>query len=143
MNKLQIVHFFAKKHSILYTSLEYFQDTTEMEHKHILQFLCSALTSFRNLHSSKICTPLQKKCTNLELIFIFFDSKIVHLFKRSVQFWSLYLFFAAPNLYISLQRGVQFWSLTVLYYLSKNKLPKFVHKFLKKCTNLELSLCET
>ena len=53
MNKLQIVHFFVKKHSILYTSLEYFQDTTEMEYKHILQFLCSALTSFRNLHSSK------------------------------------------------------------------------------------------
>ena len=86
MNKLQIVHFFVKKHSILYTSLEYFQDTTEMEYKHILQFLCSALTSFRNLHSSKF----------------------VHLFKRSVQIWS-YLYVKhkfnilwPPNLYTSL-----------------------------------------
>lgn len=30
MNKLQIVHFFAKKHSILYISLEHFQDSSEL-----------------------------------------------------------------------------------------------------------------
>ena len=142
MNKLQIVHFFAKKHSILYTSLEYFQDTTEMEHKHILQFLCSALTSFRNLHSSKFvhlfkrsvqiwsylyffrlqnCTPLQKKCTILELIFIFCSSKFVHKFAKRCTILEPYGF--------------------ILFIIKINS--KFVHKFLKKCTNLELSLCET
>ena len=93
MNKLQIVHFFVKKHSILYTSLEYFQDTTEMEYKHILQFLCSALTSFRNLHSSKF----------------------VHLFKRSVQIWSLYLFFSTPKLYTSLKEVYNFGA--YIYFL--------------------------
>ena len=81
-----------------------------------IPLLC--INKFQKSTQLQICTPLQKKCTNLELIFIFFDSKIVHLFERSVQIWSLYLFFAAPNLYISLQRCGHFWSLTALYYLS-------------------------
>ena len=84
-----------------------------------IPLLC--INKFQKSTQLQNCTPLWKKCTILELIFIFCSSKFVHKFAKMWPFLEPYGF--------------------ILFIIKINS--KFVHKFLKKCTNLELSLCET